>query len=291
MKNAHIITSESVVVVVGDKVLTIKKDQNALFNKIIEAIHAGDYDEVTRLISPSDFMGKVGLKFDEDSGEVLLNNYPLKTNLAERIRQYWISDAPYEPLLKLCEKSLANEREYMHEELFNFLECNDLPITEDGCFLAYKLANADGSPVYQTGSPIRYEVGKVIEEEEAKNERNRELCNGPGLYFGNRKYWGSSSWKGKEWNDSNGTRMFLVKIDPRDVTSVPRQYDNSKGKCWRMEVIKELTAETAREIFDSGVSVISDRYTNRDKSGRWSKFWRDKKTGRFCPNPNSNNNE
>jgi hypothetical protein len=254
MQNIHIITQDSIVIILHGEVFTIKRDRGKIFDRVVEAVEAGNYDEIPSIVSPKDLLDKVHLTFDENTGQIFFEDYLLKTNLTDRIYQYWENEVPYEPLLNLLRKIMSHkkERSYMQEDLFDFLEYNDLPITEDGCFLAYKNTNSDGSPPYQTDSNIRYEVGKEVVELAAKDNYDRGACNGAGLYFGNRKYWGSN-WNGKEWG-GNG-RMFLVKIDPRDVVSIPNNYNDGKAKCWKLKVVKEFTHSVVEDIF--GTSRVS----------------------------------
>jgi len=271
MKNAHIITKDSAVVVLDGEILTVKRGQGVIFDRVVEAIEAGDYDSIPSILSPKDLLDKVNLTFDEKTGQIYFQNYPLKSNLTDRIFQYWENEVPYEPLLNLLRKIMSHKgaRGYMQEDLFDFLECNDLPITEDGCFLAYKQTTEDGSPPYWGNCSIRYAVGKTISEPESKNNYDRETCGGAGLYFGNRKYWGDA-WKGKGW--TGGGRMFLVKIDPRHVISVPTAYNDGKAKCWKMEVVKEFTSDIVEEVLTSSVMKKSNYGSYTDGIGNSKRF-------------------
>jgi hypothetical protein len=41
-------------------------------------------------------------------------------------------------------------------------------------------------------------------------------------------------------NSFGGERIVILKINPRDVVSIPTDYNNSKGRACRYEIIGEL---------------------------------------------------
>jgi len=52
---------------------------------------------------------------------------------------------------------------------------------------------------------------------------------------------------------SDGTcRTMIVKINPRDVVSIPRDHNNSKGRCCRYEVVGEYTEDWRNKDVGSG---------------------------------------
>jgi hypothetical protein len=59
-----------------------------------------------------------------------------------------------------------------------------------------------------------------------------------------------------------GDRTVIVKINPRDVVSIPTDYDNSKGRACRYEVIGEVgvnpedTVEFTAPVQENANSVV-----------------------------------
>ena len=70
-------------------------------------------------------------------GEVIDN--VVADRIVELISQGYNAD----PLIKFLENLLANPSRRAVTELYSFLQHKNLPITEDGCFLAYKGVNDD----------------------------------------------------------------------------------------------------------------------------------------------------
>jgi hypothetical protein len=103
-------------------------------------------------------------------------------------------------------------------ETFKFL-CNEgMPLTSDGCFLAYKGVKENFYDEY-TSTVNNTPDGRRIEM------TREEVCNDPaqscasGYHVGSYKY-------AKNW----GQRVVLVKVNPRDVVSVPNH------ECEKMRV-------------------------------------------------------
>lgn len=48
----------------------------------------------------------------------------------------------------------------------------------------------------------------------------------------------------------------LVKINPADVVSIPRDYNNTKGRCWTYEVVDEIARESREAIDKSAPAVV-----------------------------------
>jgi len=70
-----------------------------------------------------------------------------------------------------------------------------------------------------------------------------------------------------------GDKVVILKINPRDVVSIPSDYNNAKGRCCRYEVIEEKSRDgrDSVEAFDS-VVVKADSAPRRVKDygeGQW----------------------
>lgn len=142
-------------------------------------------------------------------------------------------------LVRFVENLMENPLPSAIMELYEFLDANNLPITGDGCFLAYKKVNNDYKDLY-TGR-FDNSIGAVVEMPREEVDSNREVTCSNGLHFASQDYmphYGSSI--------SQGNRIVIVKINPRDVVSFPTDYGNAKGRCCRYEVFAELPTDEHR---------------------------------------------
>jgi hypothetical protein len=123
-------------------------------------------------------------------------------------------------------------------ELYGFLEANNLSITPDGHFLAYKKVRENYTDVHS--GKFDNSVGKVCEMERNLVDDNKDNTCSFGLHFCSEGY----------LKHFGGDRIMIVKINPRDVVSIPTDYNNSKGRTCRYEVVGEvgLDASDATEF-------------------------------------------
>ena len=170
-------------------------------------------------------------------------------------------------ILKFVDNMFTNPSPKSVEELYLFLDKNKLPITQDGCFLAYKRVNENWRDLYS--NKIDNSIGKTVKEDRKKVDANRNNTCSRGLHFCSFGY--LSCFK--------GAHTILVKINPRDVVSIPTDYNNSKGRCCRYVVVKEHEKGDAFDLFNgknakplytaSGDHVQSPYYNVRDRRGRF----------------------
>jgi hypothetical protein len=125
---------------------------------------------------------------------------------------------------------MSNPSKRAVEELYGFLEKGNLPLTPDGYFLAYKKVRADFRDCH-TGT-MDNSVGQTVEmERNAVDDDQNRTCS-TGLHFCSKEY--LSHFGGHD------SRTVILKINPRDVVSIPTDYNNAKGRACRYEVIGEL---------------------------------------------------
>lgn len=162
---------------------------------------------------------------------VFYNGKKLPPALAEKVKKFRDEDLPFAPMEKFLERISKNPSYTSINELYDFLAAKELPITEDGCFIAYKGISSDGYSVSgnvdtvvktgvvdSSGRILNTEFGKEIEVErdQVDDDRTNECSNG--LHVGSPNY-----------AFSFGSKTIKVKVDPADVVSVPK--DHSFQKC------------------------------------------------------------
>jgi len=175
-------------------------------------------------------------------GIVTYEGEELHNSLTNRIVSFVKQDLPFEPLVKFLHNLLQNPSKRAVDELYNFLEVGELPITEDGCFLAYKNVKVDFTDIH-SGS-FDNSVGKVCEMPRYKVDEDKDRTCSYGLHFCSIKYL-------PHFSDSNGGHTMIVKINPKDVVAIPADYNNTKGRCCRYEVLAEYT-DNWREKLNRG---------------------------------------
>jgi hypothetical protein len=164
-------------------------------------------------------------------GVVVRNGEPLHNSLTARILDLMREGFPFEPMLKFLDRLMENPSAQSVNELYDFLAHKGLPITDDGCFLAYKGIRDDWMDKYS--GTIDNSIGQVVvfDRNQVDDDRRRQCSFG--LHVGTLDYVRSYCTE----------RVVVVKVDPADCVSVPLDHDATKLRVCRYEVLEEFEDE------------------------------------------------
>lgn len=251
MAYPYLIQGSNVVVVIDNKPHTISKT-HITYTKVVEAIKAQDWDLVKDIIEPK----KVVLNYGQGNVSIQGDTFFWKGNemhnaLTSRMVQMLGEGFPIEPLVLFMENLMANPSRRAVTELYGFLEKNSLPITPEGHFLAYKKVRDDYKDIH-SGS-MDNSVGQVVEMERNEVDDDKDRTCSAGLHFCSKDYL-------PHFGSGPGNRVVIVKINPADVVSIPSDYNDSKGRACRYEVIGEMETDADR-AFTAPVQVTVNTAT------------------------------
>lgn len=202
------------------------------YQAIKEALIADDVDKLVTLTDipkavTSFAKGKVEIK----DGVLFYSGQPLHNGLTDRIISLMNEQFPFEPMLRFLENIMQNMSFRARNELYDFLAHHHLPITDDGCFLAYKHVRDNFFDIYS--EKFDNSVGKVVEVDRGSVDDNREVGCSEGLHVGAIEYVKTYGGAGCD----NGGKYIICKVNPRDVVSVPHDCNCTKLRCCRYEVM------------------------------------------------------
>jgi hypothetical protein len=216
------------------------------FKKIVAGLKAGfDEDKLANLIQTNikeEIAKAVGVEFKED-GMILMDGEPISDVLVVRYRFMVENEFPLEGFKLFVQNLAQNPSRNSRRDLYDFLETCTLPITEDGHFLAYKKVSQDYTDCYS--GTFDNHVGNIVEMSRDKVDSDRNATCSTGLHVCSRGYLGHF------W----GYRVVVVKVNPKDVVSVPADYNNTKMRVCRYEVVSELKNEEVDAIQDMAVKA------------------------------------
>ena len=165
-------------------------------------------------------------------------------SLTERIITFMQEGLPVQPLVNFLKKLMENPSFSARNELFDFLDHRSLPITEDGCFLAYKVVQYNYMDKY-SGKVNNAVGGSVIMARYGVDDDRGNGC-GSGLHAGTLEYvqsYGSFS------DDDNSDKVVIVKIDPENVVSVPKDCNCQKMRCCEYTVVRAYEGEMEHNLY------------------------------------------
>lgn len=230
MSISKLITATGLTVMVtGYAPFSLARDHK-LFNDMVDAIRNRDEDEIVNIMQLAVKTAKyLEGEVQVIDGEVFYGSERITGALVDRILQCMAEDIDPSSLLNFLENLMENPSKQSREELYLFLEaCGDLPITEDGRFIAYKWVRDNYLDVHS--GKFDNSIGQVVKMNRRDvNDDRRQTCSA-GLHVCSSKY------------SKFGDRLMLVAVNPKDVVSVPNDYDNGKMRVCEYEVVGEIEA-------------------------------------------------
>lgn len=217
---------------------------DALANKLIDALKNNRLDDIPNLVSAAKRIENFSKgNFVVKDGEILVNGIPAPTVLGNKIVRFANEGLPHQPLVAFAEKLQQNPSFRAVNELFQFLEKNDHPITETGNFIAYKKVRDDFKDVHS--GTFDNSVGNTVEMPRNQvNEDATQTCS-HGLHVANYDY---------ATNFYGGGVMLEVEVNPADVVAVPIDYNQAKMRVCKYKVLGVVVQEHA--------PTVSLRYTS-----------------------------
>lgn len=239
--NAHTISSSGkITAIINGEVYTIDPS-HPKYNEGIEAIRNLDYASFVEAIDITSkvksYIFSTDLKIED--GVVIFKNEEIHNAVTKKIIDFMQKDLPVAPLFRFLENLLNNPSKRSVDELMNFLDVGELPITEDGHFLAFKNVKSDYTDIHS--GTFDNSVGKTCEMPRWKVDDEKDRTCSTGLHFCSINYL-------PHFSDSNGGHTMIVKINPADVVSIPADYNNTKGRCCKYVVVGEYTDNWREKI-------------------------------------------
>jgi len=186
-------------------------------------------------------------------GEVFLGDERVDDVIAQRVIELYAAGIDFSYMEKFLQSLMRNPSYQSRKELYLFLENGDMPITEDGRFLAYKWVRDNYHDVHS--GKFDNSVGKILEMPRGKVDDNRENLCSSGFHVCTHGY------------TAFGPRLMLVAVAPEDVVSVPKDYNNAKMRCCKYEVLKEIPVDDYVKMQGSMVRIKPEEQTNQCISG------------------------
>ena len=174
--------------------------------------------------------------------------------LGDRIIQGIREGADVTPFTNFALNLKRNPSKTAVDELFLFLEDNNLPITREGKFQAYK--NVKNNYNDHHSNSIKNTIGEMIRIPRNEVDDVRDHTCSYGLHFCSLPYL-RSMW-------GFGGHTMIVEIDPADVVSIPSDYDNTKGRTCKYTVVGELKSGHENDYTEKAVADYDNEYVDWD---------------------------
>ena len=225
-----ILGSDSLTVFVDGASYTINK-QAKTYELVLQAVRSKDINAVRSAVNIKETivssLNSASTDVRIEGASIFYKDREVTGLIASRVFEVIRLGLDVQPMVKFIENLMQNPSKRAVDELFGFLEACTLPITPDGHFLAYKRVREDYLDCHS--GTMDNSVGNVLEMDRNAVDDDRNNTCSYGLHFCSFDYLKSF----------HGDRIVIVKINPKDVVSIPKDYNNSKGRTCRYEVVGE----------------------------------------------------
>jgi hypothetical protein len=245
-------------VVVHEGEMFSATDQHPNWTKIREGLERKD-PAIVKLFDVARTASEVFKRLSDRvtilGGSIHFDNQPVGGDLAEQILRFideGVED--WQPLVNFYEKLMTNLEPHTREQLFRWLTQQQITITPEGDFIAYK-----GVTAYDEGGEAKYRsissgeaivdgkvykgyipnwIGAVVEMPRDKVQHDPSVGCHTGLHAGTWKY-------ASEF--ARGATLRVV-INPRDVVSVPTDCNDAKLRTCRYRVLDIAEVEVLTPV-------------------------------------------
>ena len=269
----YILGGDSITVFVDGNSYTINK-QAPTYKMVLDAVKSQDYKALVDAVNiRQGIANKVSAK---GKGRVSINGNVITYDgievtglISSRIFEVLGAGLGVDPMVRFLENLMENPSRRAVLELFGFIDACRLPITEDGHFLAYKRVRDDYKDVHS--GTFDNSVGQVLEMPRNAVDEDKDRTCSAGLHFCSYDYLKSFG----------GSRIMVLKINPRDVVAIPSDYNNSKGRTCRYEVVDEIPVNE----YNLPSTPIADGFTtgyvdnSYDDDSDWEESWEESYDG------------
>lgn len=200
---------------------------------VVEALNCTDLcaDKILELMQPQvKRLNGLGGNFRIDADVVYHKDFKLPDFMSVKLISMLDNAKSTTQLENFIENLMENPSSRAIHGLYQFLESGNFNLTPDGHFLAYKYVNSDYKDCH-TGT-FDNSVGSIVKMDRRLVDDNPKNTCSRGLHFCSYDYLPSYS---------QSKHIMMLKINPRDVVSIPDEYGFTKGRCCRYEVIADVT--------------------------------------------------
>jgi hypothetical protein len=259
----HVFSGKNLTLYMSGEQVTIPNDSPD-YERVSELLSQDRYAEAAALASQykkalKDAASKLtvvfgGMAVEIVHGQLLINGEVSKDEFASKVLDFFKRGLPVKAMMAFIARLQLNPSYRTRMDLFRWIETNNMPITEDGCFIAFKIVREDLWDLY-TGKTFLHTVGNIVEMERKNVDDNPNNTCSAGAHFCGEGYL-------PHYGTATGNRIVILKIAPEDVVAFPYDYNLAKGRAYRYEVIDEMS----RESVASYISTMDRVYYGDDDS-------------------------
>jgi len=254
------------IIVYIDGTAYVASESHLLFKDILKACRELDFENLAQLFDVKGVLTETLSQLSErvriSETTLYFDGEPMFGKLTTILVNTYRDGRDFVPLLNFLENLMNNPSRGSREQLYGFLEHHHFSITSDGHFLAYKGVNSDRHSLHNgygivdgviTHGTLPNKDGSIIEMGRDRVVEDPNQGCTVGLHVGTYLY-----------ASSYGYVTVLVKVNPRDVVSVPIDSDYQKLRVTRYKVLHEVSEEVPDDYYEDTMLIPDDEYDDAE---------------------------
>lgn len=206
------------------------------FRKMVNALKMKRWAKVPDLVNLAMSIsnrshGNVEVKGEE----VFYKGSPVHSSLTALMLRLIEAGQPVNHMLKFMNHLFSNPRPEAVSGLYEFLTLYQMPITDDGCFVAYKRVDHNYKDIHTHTVDNHVGACPVMRRRDVDKDASNPCSRG--FHFCSRAY----------LSGFQGEHLMAIKVNPADVDEIP-EVQCGKGRTWRYEVIAEIPNGDYKEM-------------------------------------------
>jgi hypothetical protein len=255
MSCPYILNESGITLIIKGKSQTVSREDNA-FSSVMAALKEQDWDKLERLVDKISAIQTFGKgRITVHDGQVFFEDEAVFGFVIDKILSFIEEGLDANPLLNFLDKIMDNPSKRVVDQLYSFLSHGNMPLDPDGDFYAYKAVRDDWTDKY-TGK-IKNDIGSIVSVPRRTVDDNHDVGCSYGLHAGDIEYV-------RSFGNGSTDRILIVKINPKDVVTVPSE-DTRKLRCCSYQVVSVYEGVLPQNTYrDSSLDENEEEFDDED---------------------------
>jgi hypothetical protein len=231
----YTVTKDTITIFCNEESRVVNKGYpkfKSIRSKLIEADFSDEVlKETFDLLSLPTFIAKFSegnITVCHEEGKIFYGTFEIKNSLVTHMFDIMSRGEDILPMVRFLDMLMDNPKADIVEELYGFMQHNGIQISDDGFILGFKGVKSNYNDVWT--NTISNAIGQKPCMPRSQVVYDPEQSCGAGLHLGSLAY-------AKNWSEGH---VMELKVNPRDVVSVPYDCDSQKMRTCGYEVIGEV---------------------------------------------------
>ena len=228
----HIATSKNISFVWNDEIVNVSIDSNK-FSEIKDALNDGNGDLAFKLSSIKNQILSYSYKDIEIENNILTyKGKVFENSIVDKIViDMNEGNTDFEKYVKFIDNMMANPSHKIKKRIYDFIVAEDIKISDDGFILAFKVVKSSYYDIHSNS--MDNSPGCVVKMNREDVDDDDSVTCSSGLHVCSKSY--------IPYFSNNTSKIVLCKVNPKDVVSIPIDYNDAKMRCCEYVVLKDVS--------------------------------------------------